>query len=140
MINEQFNPYNREITEDDLRIIVKNKDGSCYVTGGELLDPRRKHRFRGLLNRGDLLRGRLRRARVRIGDLGIGRLRRRRVRGRARVRGWRRGTVRSGIGDRRRVGRIRRGIRVRGHAEEIFRSNPDGLQGKSTQYGGKKTG
>ena len=39
LINEQFNPYNREITEDDLRIIVKNKDGSCYVTGGELLDP-----------------------------------------------------------------------------------------------------
>ncbi len=38
LINEQFNPYNREITEDDLRIIVKNKDGSCYVTGGELLD------------------------------------------------------------------------------------------------------
>ena len=24
--------------------------------------------------------------------------------------------------------------------KEIFRSNPDGLQGKSTQYGGKKTG
>ena len=24
--------------------------------------------------------------------------------------------------------------------KEIFRSNPDGLQGKATQYGGKKTG
>jgi hypothetical protein len=24
--------------------------------------------------------------------------------------------------------------------KEIFRSNPDGLQGKSTQYDGKKTG
>jgi hypothetical protein len=24
--------------------------------------------------------------------------------------------------------------------KEIFRSNPDGLQGKSTQHGGKKTG
>lgn len=40
LVNEQFNPYNRDVTLDDLRIIVKNPDGSCYVTGGELLDSR----------------------------------------------------------------------------------------------------
>ena len=38
LINEQFNPYNREITLSDLQILVKNKDGSCTVTSGELLD------------------------------------------------------------------------------------------------------
>lgn len=40
LVNEQFNPYNRPISEDDLQLIVKNKDGSCYVTNGELLDAR----------------------------------------------------------------------------------------------------
>ena len=37
LVNEQFNPYNREITLSDLQILVRNKDGSCYVTSGELL-------------------------------------------------------------------------------------------------------
>lgn len=38
LINEQFNPYNREVSESDLRIIVRNSDGSCYVPGGTLAD------------------------------------------------------------------------------------------------------
>ena len=40
LVNEQFNPYNRPITEKDIQIIARNKDGSCYVTNGELLDSR----------------------------------------------------------------------------------------------------
>lgn len=38
IVNEQFNPYNRDITEEDLQVVMRNKDGSCYVTNGELLD------------------------------------------------------------------------------------------------------
>lgn len=38
LVNEQFNPYNREITQSDLRILVKNSDGSCSVPGGTLAD------------------------------------------------------------------------------------------------------
>ena len=38
LINEQFNPYNREITQDDLQVLVRRDDGSCYVPGGTLLD------------------------------------------------------------------------------------------------------
>ncbi len=38
LINEQFNPYNREITLSDLQILVRNQDGSCSVTSGQLLD------------------------------------------------------------------------------------------------------
>ena len=40
IVNEQFNPYLRDITADDLQIIVLNKDGSAYVTNGTLLDSR----------------------------------------------------------------------------------------------------
>lgn len=40
IVNEQFNPYLRDITEEDLQIMVLNKDGSCYVTNGTLLDSR----------------------------------------------------------------------------------------------------
>ncbi len=40
VVNEQFNPYNRDITAEDLQIVQRNKDGSCYVTNGELLDAR----------------------------------------------------------------------------------------------------
>ena len=38
LVNEQFNPYSRDIELSDLQILVRNKDGSCYVTSGELLD------------------------------------------------------------------------------------------------------
>lgn len=38
VVNEQFNPYNRDITADDLQIMVRNNDGSVYVTNGTLLD------------------------------------------------------------------------------------------------------
>ena len=40
LVNDQFNPYNRPITEKDIQIIARNADGSCYVTNGELLDSR----------------------------------------------------------------------------------------------------
>lgn len=40
LVNDYFNPYNRDITSEDLQIVQKNKDGSCYVTNGELLDSR----------------------------------------------------------------------------------------------------
>ena len=40
LLNEQFNPYLRDITEEDLQVIVRNSDGSCYVTNGTLLDSR----------------------------------------------------------------------------------------------------
>ena len=40
IVNEQFNPYLRDITEKDLQIMVLNKDGSAYVTNGTLLDSR----------------------------------------------------------------------------------------------------
>lgn len=39
LINAHFNPFNREITEDDLQIVYKNKDASLGVTNGELADP-----------------------------------------------------------------------------------------------------
>ena len=38
LVNELVNPYNREVELDDLRIIVRNSDGSCSVPGGELAD------------------------------------------------------------------------------------------------------
>lgn len=38
LVNASFNPYNREITEDDLEIMYKNKDGSLGVTNGTVLD------------------------------------------------------------------------------------------------------
>ena len=38
VVNEQFNPYNRDITAEDLQVVQRNKDGSCYVTNGTLLD------------------------------------------------------------------------------------------------------
>lgn len=40
LVNEQFNPYNREITADDLQIMVRKSNGSAYVTNGELADSR----------------------------------------------------------------------------------------------------
>ena len=40
MVNQFFNPYSRDITEDDLQIMGKNKDGSLYVTNGTLADQR----------------------------------------------------------------------------------------------------
>jgi len=40
LVNEQFNPYGRDITADDLQVMVRNKNGSAYVTNGELLDAR----------------------------------------------------------------------------------------------------
>lgn len=38
MVNAYFNPYNEDITEDDLQIMYKNKDGSLGVTNGTLED------------------------------------------------------------------------------------------------------
>lgn len=40
LVNEQFNPYDRDITAEDLQVVQRSKDGSCYVTNGELLDAR----------------------------------------------------------------------------------------------------
>lgn len=40
LVNEQFDPYNRDVTEKDLQVMVRNQDGSVYVTNGELLDSR----------------------------------------------------------------------------------------------------
>lgn len=40
VVNEQFNPYNRDITAEDLQIMVRNSDGSAYITNGTLLDSR----------------------------------------------------------------------------------------------------
>lgn len=40
VVNEQFNPYQRDITAEDLQVVQRNDDGSCYVTNGELLDAR----------------------------------------------------------------------------------------------------
>ena len=39
LVNAHFNPRTREITEDDLQIMYKNKDASLGVTNGELADP-----------------------------------------------------------------------------------------------------
>jgi len=38
MVNAYFNPWLEEITEEDLQIMGKNKDGSLYVTNGTLMD------------------------------------------------------------------------------------------------------
>ena len=38
VVNQQFNPYNRDITAEDLQIMVRNSDGSVYITNGTLLD------------------------------------------------------------------------------------------------------
>jgi len=38
LVNEQFNPYEEEMTQADLRIVTRREDGSCHVPGGELLD------------------------------------------------------------------------------------------------------
>lgn len=38
VVNEQFNPYDQDITAGDLQIMVRNKDGSVYITNGTLLD------------------------------------------------------------------------------------------------------
>lgn len=38
MVNQYFNPYTEDITEDDLQIMYKNKDGSLGVTNGTLAD------------------------------------------------------------------------------------------------------
>ena len=40
LVNDQFNPYNREVTADDLQVMVRKSNGSAYVTNGELLDSR----------------------------------------------------------------------------------------------------
>lgn len=40
LVNESFNPYSRDITEDDLQIMYKNKNGSLGVTNGTVLDGR----------------------------------------------------------------------------------------------------
>ena len=40
LINQHFNPYTREITEDDLQIMYRNKNGSLGVTNGTLADSR----------------------------------------------------------------------------------------------------
>ena len=39
LVNAHFNPFNRDITEEDLQIVYKNKDASLGVTNGELADP-----------------------------------------------------------------------------------------------------
>lgn len=38
MVNQYFNPYTTDITEDDLQIMYKNKNGSLGVTNGTLAD------------------------------------------------------------------------------------------------------
>ena len=38
LINEHFNPYTREIEEDDLQIMYRNRNGSLGVTNGTLAD------------------------------------------------------------------------------------------------------
>ena len=38
VVNQQFNPYDRDITDKDIQILVRNSDGSVYVTNGTLLD------------------------------------------------------------------------------------------------------
>lgn len=38
LINQHFNPYTREITEDDLQIMYRNKNGSLGITNGTLAD------------------------------------------------------------------------------------------------------
>ena len=40
LINQHFNPYTREITEDDLQIMYRNKNGSLGITNGTLADSR----------------------------------------------------------------------------------------------------
>ena len=38
VVNEQFNPYDRDITAEDLQLMVRHEDGSVSVTNGTLLD------------------------------------------------------------------------------------------------------
>ena len=38
LVNTSFNPYSRDITEDDLQIMYKNKNGSLGITNGTVLD------------------------------------------------------------------------------------------------------
>ncbi len=40
LMNEQFNPYSRDITAEDLQVMVRHQDGTASVTNGELLDSR----------------------------------------------------------------------------------------------------
>ncbi len=40
LMNEHFNPYSREITEDDLQIIYKTKNAALAMTNGTLADPK----------------------------------------------------------------------------------------------------
>lgn len=40
LVNRQFNPYGRDVTEADLQLMVRHKDGTASVTNGELLDSR----------------------------------------------------------------------------------------------------
>ena len=40
LVNEYFNPYTRDLTRADLKLMQKNKDGSFYVTNGTLVDKR----------------------------------------------------------------------------------------------------
>ena len=40
LVNEYFNPYTRDLTKADLKLMQKNKDGSFYVTNGTLVDSR----------------------------------------------------------------------------------------------------
>ena len=40
LVNEHFNPYTREIGEDDLQIMYRNRNGSLGVTNGTLADSR----------------------------------------------------------------------------------------------------
>ena len=38
MVNQYFNPYTEDITENDLQIMYRNKDGSLGITNGTLAD------------------------------------------------------------------------------------------------------
>ena len=40
LVNEYFNPYTRDLTKADLKLMQKNRDGSFYVTNGTLVDSR----------------------------------------------------------------------------------------------------
>ena len=43
LVNTSFNPYSRDITEDDLQIMYKNKNGSLGITNGTVLEIGRAH-------------------------------------------------------------------------------------------------
>lgn len=40
MVNEHMNPYNRDVQLEDLELLIKNSDGSFYLTSGTLVDDR----------------------------------------------------------------------------------------------------